>query len=528
MLTLNYMLNRAVRLHGDSLAIVDAEASYTWAEHADRVARAASVLASLGVEKGERFGVVSRNSFRQFEILNAGFWLGAIPVPVNTRLAAPEIAYIFENAECGLVVVEDFFAGIMESEELAPWAGNVLAIGSGGGSGGPEYETLLAKAKPLPTHWPAEDDDAILLYTGGTTGRGKGVRLSHRNVVSDGMATGFEIETRQDDVYLHVAPMFHSADLYGTCFTMSGAAHAFLPVFSGRALLEIIQSLKVTASMLTPTMIIMMLQEKDFARYDLSSLRHLLYGSSPMAAEWIEKSLKAFKGTELVQGYGLTETSPLLTMLPMSEHVRAIETGNLEILRGIGRPLPGVEMRIHDADGNDLPPGQPGEIVVRAPNVSLHGYLKRPEETKKAFRGGWFHTGDIARMDEHGYVYLLDRKNDMIITGGENVYSSEVEAVLYQHSEVHECAVVGVPDETYGEALLAAIVPAPGASLDEQELIAHCRELIGGYKIPRRYVFLEELPKSAMNKILKNELRATYGGKPANSPPQHPTGEIIP
>ena len=516
MLTLNYMLDRAVRLHGDRPAIVDPEASFTWTEHADRVARAAGVLASLGVEPGKRFGVVARNSFRQFEILNAGYWLGAIPVPVNTRLAATEIAYIFENSECGLVVVEDYFAGIMEAEELRPWAGNVLGIGSGsGGIDRPEYETLLADAKALPMHWPAEDDDAILLYTGGTTGRSKGVRLSHRNVVSDGMAVGFEIESRQDDVYLHVAPMFHSADLYGTCFTLAGAAHAFLPVFSGRAMLEIMQSLKVSATMLTPTMIIMALQEKDFERYDLSSLRHMLYGSSPMAAEWIEKSLKAFKGIELVQGYGLTETSPLLTILPMSEHVRAIETGDLEILRGVGRPLPGVELRIRDAAGNDLPTNQPGEIVVRAPNVSLHGYLNRPEETKKAFREGWFHTGDIARMDEHGYIYLLDRMNDMIITGGENVYSSEVEAALYQHREVHECAVVGVPDETYGEALLAAIVPAPGASLDEQELIAHCRELIGGYKIPRRYVFLSELPKSAMNKILKNNLRATYSGEAA-------------
>ena len=513
MLTLNYMLNRAVGLHGDRPAIVDPEASYTWAEHAERVARAAGVLASLGVERGKRFGVVARNSYRQFEILNAGFWMGAIPVPVNTRLAAPEIAYIFENSECGLIVVEDFFAGLMEAEELKPWTGNVLVIGSGNGN--PEYESLLAKAKPLPMHWPDEDDDAILLYTGGTTGRGKGVRLSHRNVVSDGMAVGFEIETRADDVYLHVAPMFHSADLYGTCFTLAGAAHAFLPVFSGRALLEIIQSLKITASMLTPTMIIMALQEKDFAGYDLSSLRHLLYGSSPMAAEWIEKTLAAFKGAELVQGYGLTETSPLLTMLPMSEHVRAIETGDLEILRGVGRALPGVELRIRDADGNDLPANRPGEIVVRAPNVSLHGYLKRPEETAKAFRGGWFHTGDIARMDEHGYITLLDRMNDMIITGGENVYSSEVEAALYQHKGVHECAVVGVPDETYGEALLAAIVPVPGTSLDEEELIAHCRELIGGFKIPRRYVFLGELPKSAMNKILKNELRATYGGDAA-------------
>jgi len=353
-----------------------------------------------------------------------------------------------------------------------------------------------------------------LLYTGGTTGRSKGVRLSHRNIVINGMQVAMDVRPRADDTYLHVAPMFHAADLFAMTFTLAGAAHAFLPTFSASGVLAAIERYKITTTMLTPTMIIMALQEPEFGKFDLSSLRQFLYGSSPMAAEWIKKALEGFKGVEVIQGYGLTETSPLLTILPMEDHVQALESGNLEVLRGCGRPLLAVDMKIRDADGNEVPPNSPGEITVAAPNVST-GYLHRPEETSAAFRDGWFYTGDLARMDEHGFVYLLDRKKDMVITGGENVYTSEVEAALYKHEEIHECAVVGVPDETYGEALLAAIVPAPGAKLDEKGLIAHCRSLIGGFKIPRRYIFLDELPKSAMNKILKSDLRATYGGESA-------------
>jgi long-chain acyl-CoA synthetase len=364
-------------------------------------------------------------------------------------------------------------------------------------------------------HPESELEDAILLYTGGTTGRSKGVRLSHRNVIVNAMQTAFHMRPARDDIYLNVAPMFHSAYLFSFTYILAGGAAAYLPQFTGKETLQTIQDLGITQLMLTPTMIIMTLQEPDFESYDLSKLRRVFYGSSPMDAVWIERMIKAYKGVEFVQGYGLTETAPILTMMDYQDHLHAIETGNLDLLRGCGRPIPGVELEIRDTDDKPVPLGTPGEIVVRAPNASTHGYLKRPEETAAAFRDGWFHTGDVARMDEDGNVYLLDRMKDMVITGAENVYTSEVEAALYKNKKIHECAVVGVPDETYGEALLAAIVPVPGETLEPDELIAHCRKHIGGYKIPRRYVFLDELPKSAMNKILKNELRATYGGEKA-------------
>ncbi|MCH8189061.1 MAG: AMP-binding protein [Proteobacteria bacterium] len=501
-MSLASVLDRTVRLHGGRPAIIEPDRTYTWAEFGERVARAATVLANLGVKRGDRFGILALNSFRQAELMHAGYWMGAIPVPANTRLAPPEIRHIFDDAACKLIAVDDAMADTLESGELSAWREGALAIER-------DYESLLAEATPRAAHDSAEDDDAVLLYTGGTTGRAKGVRLTHRNVVSNGMQMAVAMRVRAGDVYLHVPPMFHSADLLGTAYTLLGAAHAYLPRFSPGLALEAMARTGTTALMLTPTMVIMMLQEEDVAAYDVSKLRLLFYGSSPMAAEWIQRAAEAFPSAGLQQGYGLTETSPILTTLDMEEHARAIATGDTAILRAAGRPLIDVTLRIVDEDGREVAVGEAGEVVVRGPNVTP-GYLNRPEETKTAFRDGWFHTGDVGRVDDGGYLYLLDRKNDMIVTGGENVFSSEVEAVLHQHAGVAEAAVIGVPDERYGEALLAAIVPARGASLTDEDMIAHCRGKIGGFKIPRRFAFLDELPKSAMGKILKTELRRTY------------------
>jgi len=271
------------------------------------------------------------------------------------------------------------------------------------------------------------------------------------------------------------------------------------------------QSSQATFTMLAPTMIIMTLQQESPARYDLSRFRTILYGSAPMAPEWIKRTLEAFPRVDLVQAYGLTETAPLLTFLGASEHRDAVDQGDPRRLKAVGRPLTGVDMRILDDGGSETAPGAPGEVCVRGPNV-MNGYLNQPEVSAAAFAGGWFHTGDVGFMDDEGYLYLLDRKKDMIITGGENVYSSEVEQALYQLPEVSECAVVGIPDEVYGEALFAAIVPAPGKTLSEELIIEHCRARIAGYKIPRQMAFVRELPKSAMGKILKSELRRLHAG----------------
>lgn len=514
MLTMASLLERAARLYGKQPAIVDSEANMNWSQYVDRIARAAGLLSESGLGIGDRFAIISHNSFRYAELINAGYWLGAIPVPVNYRLAATEIQYILNDADCKLLVVEDDFIHLLDEDALTAWRDHVLYVAADNVNDDikvpwPQYEKLLAASKPIRAHQAKQDDDAILLYTGGTTGRCKGVRLSHANLVSNGTQIALATRAYVNDRYLHVAPMFHSADLMGTAFTLVGAAHAYLREFSAQNLLQAIQQQHITVAMLAPTIIMLTLQEADFKNYDCSTIRLIFYGSAPMAVEWIKRCMESFPNAGLQQGYGLTETSPILTILTAEQHQQAIDSGNHELLRSVGKPIPHVDLRIVDEEDNELALGEIGEIVVRGPNVT-RGYLGLTEQNKQTFRHGWFHTGDVGRLDEDYNLYLMDRMNDMIITGAENVYSSEVEAALYKHPAVHEVAVVGVPDEKWGEAVFAVIVPTQGQTLIEQEIIEHCRQYIGGFKIPRRIAIVEELPKNAMGKILKTELRRIY------------------
>ena len=511
MLTMLSALDNALRLHGDQPAIVDEEQNFTWFEHVARVAKAAGLLAELGVHPGDRFGIICENSFRYTELIHAGYWGGAIAVPINHRLAVPEILQILVDADCKALLLGRDYLEIAEAAGMSPWRDKTIYVGASDDKvSRPQYEGLLKNAPSAPQCPVVENDLAILLYTGGTTGRSKGVQLSHKNVYSNGMQMAIAMGAVPSDIYLHAAPMFHAADLLSTGFTLVGAAHAYLPAFTPTASLEVIQKYGVTATMKAPTMIIMNLTHREFEKYDTSSLRIMLYGSSPMAAEWVQKSIEGFLHTQIVQGYGLTETSPIVSFLDWKTHKNAVETGDANVLRSAGRPIIGLDMKITDDNGNDLPVGEVGEVTVRGPQVS-NGYLNRPEETQRSFRDGWFYTGDVGRMDEKGLMYLLDRKKDMIVSGGENIYTSEVEAALYQHADIQECAVVGVPDDKFGEALFAVIVPREGKKLDKANIIEHCRKRIGGFKIPRHMDFVTEMPKSAMGKILKNELRRIYG-----------------
>ena len=518
MITMRALIERAERHFPANPAIVPAVdgqgGTLTWAQFAVGVRRAAGALRSLGVGAGDRFAILCRNDPRQAELVHAGYWMGAIAVPINHRLAPREIAEILDGAAPRVLAVEDHFAGLASDPVLAGRPETRLRIGgAGGGAAGsePDYESLRDASPEDPGRTSVEGDDALLLHTGGTTGRAKGVRLTHRNIAANGLQLVGPYGAVEDDVMLHVAPMFHSADLLGSPFSHTGAAHAYLPDFTPDGFLAAVERSRATFSMLTPTVIIRIIREGRMGDFDLSSLRRLTYGSAPMDAAWIRRTMEAFPGVGLVHSYGLTETSPILTTLGWNHHLAGLEGGDR--LRSVGRPLVGVEMRITDDDGRDVPAGEAGEVAIRAPNVSA-GYLDRPDETEAVFRDGWFFTGDVGRLDAEGFLYLFDRKKDVIITGGENVWSTEVEAALYTHPEVVEAAVIGVPDETWGEALLAVVVPVPGSALASgngaELLMAHCRERIGGYKIPRRYRFVDALPKSAMGKVLKAELRDRY------------------
>jgi len=503
------VLAENARVHGRRRAILDQDGQFTWAEFADRVARAAGVLRSLGLRRGERFALLMRNSFRQAELLWAGYWSGVVAVPVNWRLSPVEIAAILDDAECRLVACEEEFLTVLDSPALAAERRCVLKVETSGG-GKAEYEDLLRVTAPVAPEAAQDDDDAMLLYTGGTTGRSKGVRLSHRNILSNAWQCGLVSGIRTGDVYAHVAPMFHAADLHGTMGFLMGCSHVYLPQFTPAAAAACIERYRVTITHWVPTMVKLFTEAAEPAKHDLSSLRMLFFGSSPMPVEWVRDVYALLPGIELFHCYGLTETSPLISILDSASLREAIESGDMARLKSAGRPLPAVQWRIMDDDGRSLPVGETGEIVVRGPNVSA-GYHNRKQETAAVFRDGWFHTGDLGHMDEDGFVFLVDRKKDMIITGGENVYSSEVEAVLYRHPDIGEAAVIGIPDDRYGEALLAVIVPRAGATITAEGVIDHCRAHIGGYKIPRRVALVDALPRTAVGKVQKAELRKIYG-----------------
>lgn len=506
MLTMPSLLQRTARLYGAHPAIRDPEGDLGWAQYLERIARAAGMLHAQGLRAGQRFAILSRNTVRHAELLYAAYWLGAVPVPLNFRLAPAELVQLLDDAECRLLAIEAGFVPLLAKPPLQAWHGRAFCLGATSPDPGLDcYDALRDAATAVDPHEPDENDNAILLYTGGTTGRGKGVRITHRNILANALQLSRIMVVRPEDSYLHVSPMFHSTDLKATSVSMHGGSHVYLPEFTPAGVLEAIAHYGITIGSLVPTMIMRMLQDPAFGAHDIRSLRIISYGTSPMSAAWIRRTMEAFPGVAMQQVYGLTETSPVLAILDEDDHAKAL-AGREELLAAAGRPVPGVDLRIVDDFGAELPQGEAGEIVLRGPQIA-DGYHNRPRENAEVFRAGWFHTGDVGRVDAEGYLYVLDRKKDMVVTGGENVYTSEVEAAIYTHPAVREVAVVGVPDERYGEALCAVVVPAAGATLTAEALILHCRGHIGGYKIPRRILFVDALPKSAMGKVLKGQLR---------------------
>jgi long-chain acyl-CoA synthetase len=498
-----------VRHNGPQPALLDASCTISWSEFGERVARAAGGLRQIGIRCGARFAILSRNGFRHEELKWAGLWLGAVPVPINFRLAPQEIAQILADADCARLLIEAPFAPMLEHPALTDWRAKATPIGDASGPNGALYDELMAGADPLPPHDAAADDDALVLYTGGTTGRSKGVRLSHANILSSAYAFAVGTGARRQHVYLHAAPMFHSADLLALGWMLQGAPQCYLPQFSPSAFLETIQRYQVGAVVTVPTMLIGVLSDRaSMEGADLTSLRVLIYGASPMSVEWIKRVAQAFPNVDLYNCYGLTESAPDLTIFDAREF-RAAIAADAPHLTSVGKSNLVNELKVVRLDGSECETDEAGELIARGANI-MKGYLNCPEETQAALRDGWLHTGDVARIDANGYVHLLDRLKDLVITGGENVYSSEVEAVLHRHPSIAEAAVIGVPDPILGETVMAVLVPRTGASPDPEQLSAHCRASLGGFKVPRRFSFVQALPKSALGKVLKAELRKQY------------------
>jgi long-chain acyl-CoA synthetase len=506
-------LAHARKIAGTRQAVVCGETRYTWDDFDQRTDALARGLANLGVQRGDRVAVLMLNCHRYLELYYACARMGAVIVPLNIRLARPEIVFILNDSESKVLVVDKTFAPFATGRDTFSTVESVVFSGDGTPESMINYEDVVSKGSHMQesVDQEMEDDDlAGLFYTGGTTGRAKGVMLSHKNVMSNAINGIVAGNLTHRDKWLHAAPMFHLADV-GAVFglTMLGARHVFIPMFNPLHVLQAIQNEKVTATILVPTMMNAVLNHPEVDNYDLSSLHNLVYGASPMPVELLKQGLQKW-GQIFTQGYGMTETSPLLTALDTEDHVLEGTPEQVRRLSSCGKEVLGVEVRVVNAEGEDVHPGGVGEIVARGPNVML-GYWRMPEATAAAIADGWMYTGDLATVDEENYIYIVDRAKDMIVSGGESVYSVEVENALYTHPAVLEVAVVGIPDEMWGEAVHAVVVCKPDMNVTGDELIAHARTQIAGYKAPRSIEFSQDaLPKSGAGKILKRDLRDKY------------------
>ncbi|MEV4105135.1 acyl-CoA synthetase [Nonomuraea sp. NPDC049649] len=496
------LLRRSAARYPAKTAVVYGELRQSYADLDRTVNRTANALAARGVRKGDRFAILSHNNHAFVVAYFALARLGAISVPINFMLGPEEVAYILEHSGATGMLVEEALLPVARSA-----AGERVAVRGVIGAGRDGWESFgdwAAHGDDAEPGVEIGDDDPIqLMYTSGTESRPKGATLSSRSLISQYVTCVVDGEMSGDDVEVHALPLYHCAQLH--CFLTPGvylgATNIVLPGADPAGILAAIEAERATKLFCPPTVWIGLLRHPDFDRRDLSSLRKGYYGASIMPVEVLKEIAARLPNVRLFNFYGQTEMAPVATILRPEEQ--------LTRLGSAGRPALNVETRIVGEDGEPLPPGEVGEIVHRSPHAML-GYWNDPEKTAEAFRGGWFHSGDLGVMDEDGYLSVVDRKKDMIKTGGENVASREVEEAIYQHPAVAEAAVFGVPDEKWIEAVTAAVVLREGASLTAEELVAFLRERLAPFKTPKHVRFVESLPKNASGKVLKRELREAF------------------
>lgn len=510
MFSMTQLIRRVAQTDGGSLATLDGQRSQSWRELVTRVSKFAGGLAQLGIGEDDCAAILALNSDRYFEFMFAVPWAGGVFQPVNTRLAGPEVVYWLNDSEAKVLLVDtNFTALIADIKDQLKFVQKYIFIDDGEVPDGFIAYSEVVDADPVADADRNGDDIAGLFYTGGTTGRSKGVMLTHTNLVVNALQSLALLDCQAGDRILHVAPMFHIADAF-ICMTSAamGGCNYFLPSFEPVSTMKGIEDYAIQRMLLVPTMVNMLVNHPEVTSHDMQTLRGVMYGASPMPESVIRKAMEVLPDTRFYQAYGQTEAAPLVTVLSAERHT--FEGPLAGKMKSAGQAAPGIDLTIMDEDGNQLPTGVVGEVCLRGPNV-MAGYRNMAEQTEKTIVEGWLHTGDGGYLDEDGFLFIVDRVKDMIISGGENVYSAEVENAIYQHAAVNQCAVIGIPHEKWGEQVHAIVVLHEGNKVQEAELIDHCKALIAGFKCPRSVSFQSEaLPLSGAGKILKTELRKPY------------------
>ena len=514
MMLIGDMLRRDAKLFGQKVGLIDGGKSFTYSEMNSRANRLAHALSGLGIKKGDRIAFMGNNCHQFVEYYFALAKGGFVSVPVNARFSSDEALYIINHSESiALIYTKEVEATAVKISKKA--AGVQLLI-----SNHPKDEAVLSYEKILnetsdeePHQEVRPDDVAMIMYTSGATGLPKGVITTQRNIMANTNTMCFELRIVPEDITVLVMPLYHNGGLWPTMSTVyRGGTIILLPHFDLEAMLKTIGEKKVTFLNVVPTMLLRMVSHPNLSAYNLESLRLIMYAGAPIPLEQLKKAMRILGPHRFYNSLGCTEASGNLISFPTTEH--ALEGPMASKLGSVGKDAIGVEISIVDEQGNELPPGKTGEIIGRGDNITK-GYWKMPEETAEVYRDGWFHTGDIGYRDEDGYVFVVDRKKDIIISGGENVASREVEEILYQHPAVREATVIGVPDKEWGEAVKAvvALKPDTAESIGEADLIEFCKTRLAGYKKPRSIDFVGELPKNAAGKIDKGRLKRFYKEK---------------
>ncbi|MBD2857486.1 long-chain fatty acid--CoA ligase [Spongiibacter sp. KMU-158] len=503
-------LHRAVQQQPDNIATICDGRTHTFRQLENRVSRLAAGLLSQGFKRGDRIAILSLNSDRYLEAYLAIAWIGAVVNPVNFRWSPAEIAFsLRDSASTGIIVDDHFAEAVVQVKAETPSLETIFYAGDK-----PEINHFVSTESLIANNAPVEDvaacgDELLgIFYTGGTTGVSKGVMLTHDSICASASALMAEGLFQKGSKGLHAAPMFHLADMMmSTGMVIRGGQHIFLSAFNPETVLALVEELAISDLLLVPAMMQAVVDHPKCQTTNTSSVKNLMYGASPISEALLGRAMEALPTAAFTQVYGMTETSAVMTILGHEDHLP--ENRHLGRLRSAGQAGTHIQLKIADEQDNELPRNTVGQILSRGPSL-MKGYINREEASREALEGGWMHTGDMGYMDDSGYVFVVDRCKDMIISGGENIYSVEVENAVMQHNAVAMCAVIGIPCDDMGERVHAAVVLKPGAELEFEVLREHCKQLIAGYKCPKSMTVLDALPMSGAGKILKTELRKPF------------------